>query len=185
MSAALKRPAAREEFLAWEEQQDLRHEFDGVDVVAMTGGTWAHGVIQANLAVAVGRRLRGTACRFVGNDVKISTRHGYRYPDGFVACTSAPNISTVFNEPIVLFEVWSPSTVSGDLITKNLEYLAIPSVRRYVQLAADLVGAVVFERAGEDWVGHVVAGDAVLRLPEIGIELPLSELYEGLSFTPG
>ena len=29
-----------EEFLDWERGQELRHEFDGVQPVAMTGGTW-------------------------------------------------------------------------------------------------------------------------------------------------
>jgi hypothetical protein len=28
----------------------------------------------------------------------------------------------------------------------------------------------------------VVSGDAVLAMPEIGIELPFAELYEGVSF---
>ncbi|HXA26608.1 MAG TPA: hypothetical protein VNW90_30330 [Acetobacteraceae bacterium] len=40
----------------------------------------------------------------------------------------------------------------------------------------------MFDRAGDDWVGHVVSGDVVLAMPEIGIELPLAELYEGVSF---
>ena len=39
MSDALRRPMTAEEFLAWEEAQDLRWEFDGVRPVAMTGGS--------------------------------------------------------------------------------------------------------------------------------------------------
>jgi hypothetical protein len=31
-------------------------------------------------------------------------------------------------------------------------------------------------------VGHVAAGDTVLDLPEISIELPLAEFYEGVTF---
>ncbi len=42
--------------------------------------------------------------------------------------------------------------------------------------------ATVFDRSGKDWVGHVLDGEAVLVMPEIGIELPLSELYEGVRF---
>ncbi len=30
------------EFLEWEEQQELRYEYDGFAPVAMVGGTWAH-----------------------------------------------------------------------------------------------------------------------------------------------
>ena len=49
-------------------------------------------------------------------------------------------------------------------------------------LEQDRQAATVFARVGDDWVGHVVSGDAVLAMPEIGIELPLAELYEGVSF---
>ncbi len=41
MNAVLRRPMSVEEFLAWEERQELRHEFDGIQPVAMVGGTLA------------------------------------------------------------------------------------------------------------------------------------------------
>ncbi len=40
----------------------------------------------------------------------------------------------------------------------------------------------MFERIGDDWVGHLLAAGAVLKMPEIGIELPLAELHEGSAF---
>ena len=38
MSVALRNPMTLPEFLAWEERQPLRYEFDGGGPVAMTGG---------------------------------------------------------------------------------------------------------------------------------------------------
>ena len=41
--------------------------------------------------------------------------------------------------------------------------------------------ALVFSRKAGEWVAETLAGgDAVLSMPEIGIEMPLSELYEGV-----
>ncbi len=37
MSVALRKPMTVAEFLAWEERQELRWEFDGFQPVAMTG----------------------------------------------------------------------------------------------------------------------------------------------------
>jgi Uma2 family endonuclease len=37
-----------EEYFAWEEQQELRHEYLDGEVYAMTGGTVNHGRIAAN-----------------------------------------------------------------------------------------------------------------------------------------
>jgi Uma2 family endonuclease len=80
----------------------------------------------------------------------------------------------------VIFEVLSESTARTDLITKNHEYEATPSVRRYVILEQDTPGGTMFERVGDDWVGHLLAADTMLRMPEIGLEIPLAELYEGV-----
>jgi len=68
MNVALRKPMPLAEFLDWEEQQPLRYEFDGVQPIAMTGG---HAFIQRNMAISIGGRLRGQACQFVGNDLKI------------------------------------------------------------------------------------------------------------------
>jgi Uma2 family endonuclease len=182
MNVALRKPMDLDAFLAWEERQELRHEFDGIRPVAMTGGTRAHAAIQRNLAIAVGSRLRGKTCDFFGSDLKVVTATTSRYPDGLVTCTGGTNDSTIAPEPVVIFEVLSRSTASTDHFAKNQEYASIPSVQRYVMLEQERIGATVFARAGGDWVGHVLAEDATLSMPEIGIELPLIELYEGLEF---
>jgi Uma2 family endonuclease len=170
------------DFLQWEERQELRYEFDGFQPVAMTGGIVAHARIQANLAVFVGGRLRGTPCAFLGSHLKIEVAGRIRYPDGFVVCSSVANTATVVTDPVVIFEILSPSTSSTDRILKNREYASTPSVQRYVILEQDRVAATVFERVADDWVGHILLEDAILAMPEIGIEVPLAEFYEGLAF---
>ena len=181
------RPARRHdwtivEFLQWEEQQALRYEFDGFQPVAMTGGTAAHADIQANLAASLRTRLRGKPCKFYGSDLKIEVAGHVRYPDGFVVCSPVAGKSTIVTDPVVIFEILSPSTSSTDRILKNREYAATPSVQRYVILEQDRIAAMVFERVADDWVGHVLLEDAVLVMLEIGIEVPLAEFYEGLVF---
>ena len=168
------------EFLAWEARQPLRHEFDGLRPVAMTGGTAAHALIQRNLAISIGARLRGTPCTFYGSDLKIETAGRIRYPDGFVACTPVPPRATLVRDPVTIFEVLSASTSGTDRITKNQEYAALPSVQRYVMLEQDRIGATVFARIGPDWLGHLLTDAATLALPEIGLTFPLAELYEGV-----
>ena len=101
-----------------------------------------------------------------------------RYPDAFVVCQPVPSTATVADNPVVVFEVVCESTNSTDLIDKNREYRATPSIRRYVILQQTRVAAVVFARRGQDWLSEIVAGpDAVLQLPEIDIELPMAAIY--------
>jgi len=70
MSVAMRKSMSLEEFLAWEERQEPRWEFDGFAPVAMTGGTVEQGLIQANLIQQLGNRLQGTPCRALGSHVK-------------------------------------------------------------------------------------------------------------------
>ena len=185
MSLAVSKPMTLAEFLAWEERQPLRYEFDGLRPVAMTGGTRAHATIQANLAIAIGGRLRGGPCRFFGSDLKIRTGDDHiRYPDGFVACTTGESTSTVVSDPVVIFEVLSPATAAVDRIVKAREYQATPSVQRYVMLEQDRIGATVYARAGDGWTHEILIAESMLALSEIGVVLPLAELYEGLAFPP-
>ena len=183
MNLALRKPMTLAEFLQWEEGQPLRYEFDGVGPVAMTGGTYGHSTIQRNLAFALTGRLRGKPCQFQGSDLKIQVGDGHiRYPDGMVVCSPIDRTATVVREPVVVFEVLSPSTAAKDRIVKAREYQATPSIRRYVMLEQDSVGATVYARSGETWTHEILVADSILALPEIGVSLPLAEFYEGIVF---
>ena len=179
-SATLRKPLSLDEFLAWEVQQELRWEFDGFAPVAMTGGTLAHGIIQGNLNAALNIRLRSTSCRAVGSDVAIEAAGSIRYPDVFVYCSALPPGTRVVTEPVVVFEVLSPTTADTDFGVKNVEYRDTPSIKRYVLIAQDHQRATVFARFNGDWVGHIVTEGALLEMPEIGIDVPLAELYDGV-----
>ena len=66
MANARQKPLSVEEFLEWEERQELRHEFDGVRSTAMTGGTDAHAAILQDGRVHIRGHLRGVAARCHG-----------------------------------------------------------------------------------------------------------------------
>ena len=43
-------------------------------------------------------------------------------------------------------------------------------------------GAVMFSRKAEDWVADTIADGGVLKMPEINLEIPLSDIYADLAF---
>ncbi len=181
MVAVARRGMSLAEFLAWEAEQPERWEFDGFEPVAMTGGSRAHSLIAVNLLAALVTRLRGGPCRPFNGDLKILANGRIRYPDAFVACGNGANADLVEEAPAVVFEILPPSAASTDAILKMREYRATPSIMRYVMLSQTEVAANVFVRRGEDWVAVPASEfESVLAMPEIGVELPLSEVYEGV-----
>jgi Uma2 family endonuclease len=99
-----------------------------------------------------------------------------------VVCSPVPRTATIVHDPIIVFEVLSSSTARNDRIVKAREYQATPSVRRYVMLEQDSVGATVYARSAELWTHEILIAGSGLSLPEIGVELSLAELYEGIDF---
>jgi Uma2 family endonuclease len=187
MSVALHSPLTLAEFLAWEEQQELRYEFDGFAPVAMTGGTIAHDQITFDLRTALATRLVGKPCRPLGPNVKIIVDGRARYPDALVVCRPVAPSASIAEDPVVVFEVLSEGTTETDLIDKNREYRATPSIQRYVILQQIHQVAIVFARREDGWLSEIVSGDdAVLDIPEIGISVPLHEVYAnaGLAEAP-
>ncbi|HME23522.1 MAG TPA: Uma2 family endonuclease [Acetobacteraceae bacterium] len=183
MSMPLSKPPTLEEFLAWERKQELRYEFDGFHAVAMTGGTVNHAVITDNAVDALRRRLK-SPCRAFTSNLKVLAAGKVRYPDVVVTCSPIDGSADTVPNPVVVFEVLSPSTASLDRVVKNEEYRATPSIQRYVMLEQTRIGATVFARAGESWIGTVMLGDATLELPEIGVAVALVEFYRDVDLPP-
>ena len=183
MSQLQRKPMTSGEYLAWEAKQELKWEFDGFQPVAMTGGSLAHSRIQGNLVSALNVRLRGKQCQPYGPDVKVPTVDGrYRYPDVLVTCTPKRQSLLEVTDPVVLFEVLSDSTEREDRRVKLREYSSIASVQRYVMLEQDEMLATVIARTAAGWSFAQVGPAGVLAMPEIGVEVPLAELYADVAF---
>jgi Uma2 family endonuclease len=185
MNVPVGKPWTQEQFFSWAEAQEMRYEFDGFQPVAMTGGTNAASAIGVNLLTALRTRLRGGACRPLGPDAGVETvNHAVRYPDALVTCSKFDLPERKVPGVVIAFEVLNPSSGRMDRIVKVREYAAVPSIRRYVILESSSIGLTVMERdtEGATWRTTVLTNDDILRMPEIGIEIPVAELYEDITF---
>jgi len=186
MNVALHKPWTQEQFFSWAQTQDGRYEFDGFQPVAMTGGNAGHSRVTRNLNFALQARLRGGPCEPLGPDAGVETvNKAVRYPDALVTCSKFENADHVIPGVVIVFEVLSPTSGRVDRIVKVREYAVVPSIRRYVILESSSIGLTVMERSGPDqvWQTTVLTQDDTLRMPEIGTEIPVTEIYEGLSFS--
>ena len=172
------------EFLAWEERQDRRWEFDGFAPVGMTGGTNEHEAIGTRLRTLLDLHLIGKPCRVRGPTMKIEVAGRIRYPDAFVTCAPIPRGVTVAPDPVIVFEVLSPSTSRTDRISKLGEYFAAPSIQRYVILEQDSIAATVFVRRRDSWSVQVLTGGETMTMPEIDAAISLSGIYAGVELAP-
>jgi Uma2 family endonuclease len=185
MSSALPKPWTTDQFLAWAEIQDMRYEFDGTAPVAMTGGTVNHGLIMRNLHRALDARLRSGKCVPLGPDVGLATvGTKIRYPDALITCSQLSGASRTVPGVVIVFEIVSPGSGQTDRIIKVGEYAAVPSIRRYIIIESTTTGLLALHRpeSTDHWAAAALTIDDVLSLPEIGIEVPVQEFYDGVAF---
>lgn len=178
-----------EDYLAGELVSSVKHEYLAGAVYAMSGASNAHNIVAVNIVGALHSRLRGKRCRPFNSDTKIRVRlpthWRFYYPDASVICRPNPQTDSFQDEAAVIFEVLSRSSRRIDEGEKKDAYLSIPSLVVYVLLEQSAPAAVIFRRTEHGFVRETLEGpSAVLALPEIEIDLPLAEVYEGVEFTP-
>lgn len=83
--------------------------------------------------------------------------------------------------PSVVFEILSESTRTIDEREKRMAYLSLPSLDAYVRIEQERCEVVVEYRTNEGWRREVLGCEAVVRLPTVGVEFPVVELYERLA----
>ena len=138
-----------EEYLEWESQQEIRHEYVNGELFAMTGGTIPHNDIALNLYRALYPHLRSRGCRVNVSDVKvqISPASPYYYPDVIVSCDPQDlNARKFIQFPQVIVEVLSPSTETKDRGEKFIYYQTMPSLQEYVLIDPEKVAVECYRR---------------------------------------
>jgi Uma2 family endonuclease len=181
MDTVLVTPLTTETFLAWEDRQEGRYEFDGRNVIAMTGGSFAHQDIVYNLRGLLGRILSGQPFR-VGQEMRLRIGAQIRYPDVMVCAGPIDQTIRTVTDAVAIFEVLSDDTAATDRVEKLIEYSNVPSLRSYVLLEQTTIGATLLRRdLGGEWTATAhTTGE--LALPGLNISIPMPDIYQGLTF---
>jgi Uma2 family endonuclease len=125
-----------DEYLAWERDQPVRHEFFHGEVFAMAGGSMRHNALCASVIEVLRTQLRGR-CVVLTSDQRVvaARRERYVYPDISVVCgpvVAEPGASDVLANPTTIVEVLSNSTEQYDRGLKWDGYQRIESLTDYV-----------------------------------------------------
>jgi Uma2 family endonuclease len=190
MSAAKKlNRITEEDYLEGELVSPVKHEYLGGIVYAMAGASNLHNDIAGNTYHAFRNRLRGRPCKPYNSDTKIRLgvegRYRFYYPDVSVTCKPNPPRDSFQDEPALIVETISRATRRADEGEKKDAYLTIPSLGVYLLVEQESATVVAYRRTPGGFVQDIYQGlDAVIPLPEVGTELPLAEIYEGVEFVP-
>ena len=181
MDTVLDCPWTTERFLAWEDRQEGKHEFDGRRVVRLAGSSVAHQRIVMNTRTVLTVLLAGGPIH-VTHSMRLRAGPRVRYPDVIVCAGPLDQTTRTLDDAIAIFEVLSDDTATTDRVEKVIDYAMLPSLRSYVLLEQTAIAATLFRRdTGGPWIATPHTGGS-LTLAGIEISLPLADVYQGLTF---
>ena len=188
MPAAAARPLtlSPEDYFAWEQTQEARHEYHFGEVFPTPGGTLEHATLIMNLGVALAVALRDSDCRVLSEAMRVEVLRGaqYVYPDVTVLCGPpefATDRPTTLTNPTVVCEVLSPETAAYDRGEKLALYRGVASVETVLYADPDRRWVQQVRKAGSTWVRDEPVTDAPVRVDALGVTLSLADLYRGLA----
>lgn len=186
----MSRPAARHrytyaEYLAYERDSELKHEFDDGEILAMAGGSLRHSALASRVSAAL-EAARPQGCVAFQSDLRIRVLATGRatYPDATMICGAIerdpadPSGATVTN-PTLLVEVLSPSTEQVDRGEKWHQYQTIPSLKEYVLVGQGPPRVERYRRLPSGAWEYTEATAGVVTLCT-GAQLDLARLYDAL-----
>lgn len=178
------RPITVEQFLDMDFGTDRKFELIDGTIRAMTGGTPAHARVSGNIFAYLHARLRGTGCRAYNSDMGVRIDETeLRYPDVSVFCGNPASRDReagerAYGDPLIVFEVLSPSTRAIDESEKLQAYRSIESVQTVVFVDPDAELSRVVQRIGAtSWRDDLFAQPHDIELPALNLSIPHDEIF--------
>lgn len=177
-----------EEYLEWEERQEIRYEYAEGEVYAMTGGTIPHSAIAVNFVSLLKNQLRSRGCQVLNSDAKvgISEKGSFFYPDVKVTCDKRDRTALKFVQyPCLIAEVLSPATEAYDRGNKFAQYRKLESLKEYVLISSESISVELFRlnEKGKWELTPYVEGDEI-ELTSLDLKFSIELLYEDVNLAP-
>ncbi|MBF0242932.1 MAG: Uma2 family endonuclease [Desulfamplus sp.] len=178
-----------EDYLEFEKNSELKHEYFDGEIFAMVGARKNHNRVSSNTSRILGNQLLNRPCDVFISDmrVKIPEIEKYTYPDIVVACDKVEFIEEELDSllnPVVIIEILSDTTESYDRGLKFTHYRLIESLQEYILISQYHCQVEKFKRDKEGtWVYSSVEDmKASVKIDSINCELALSEIYYRVEF---
>jgi Uma2 family endonuclease len=170
------------EYVSYERESGLKHEYAAGEVFAMAGGSKRHNALKSRIEFAI-RSALPPDCETYSSDQKvyIAAYDKAVYPDILVVCgkpESPPSDAHALSNPLLVVEVLSDSTEDYDRGEKRLANQSLPSLKEYVLVAQNEQLVERYRRREDGWQYWETRSGSVPFVTGGAIEL--SEMYADL-----
>lgn len=190
MSAIPKTKLTAKDYLDFERNSDIKHEFYDGEIFAMSGAKWNHNVISWNIGGELRQKLKDKKCSVCPGDMRVFVPETglYTYPDLVVVCGEPQfqdDVHDTLLNPILLIEVLSETTESYDRGKKFQHYRSIESLQEYIMVSQDEARVEKYVRHGDGFwlLSEAVGIHSEIEFSSIECCILLSEIYDKVDFS--
>lgn len=167
------------EYLAGEQDGQIRHELIAGQPYAMTGESDIHNKLSGNFFAELRNALKrgNSPCSIYINDMKVKVKHDFYYPDVMVSCNHEDNISNYYEtQPVLIAEVLPPSTRRFDKTHKRQMYQTLESLQEYLLIDQERAEIEVFNRKSGWQAEYFYPGDSI-HFQSIDVTVAVEDIY--------
>ncbi len=175
-------PMTPAEYLAWDRQQEDRHEYVDGEIIAMAGVSRKHNLIAGNIHTSINNQIANRPCEVYMESLRVRvsiTR--YRLPDVMATCEEPKFEDGVFDtllNPQFIVEVRSKSTQLTDMAAKLNEYKLIESLTDYLIALQDEKMILHYVRSGAGWNLRIYAlPEETIDIESLNVTLTMEDIY--------
>ena len=183
------KPMTLDEFLRWDDGTETHYELIGGFPVAMAPPAEAHRILAMRLGSRIDAALskrRPCNAQIEAGVIRADRADTYFEADIAATCEGNEAGRQAVKDPFLIVEILSPSTERHDRRVKLPAYRQIATVQEIVLIASDGLYVELHRRAGGQWITEILrVREAAIALTSVGIEVPMSDLYEGIAIDDG
>jgi Uma2 family endonuclease len=172
------------EFIEFEEQNDIRHEFHYGRLYPIASASNKHNRVKQNVVYALRSHFLERGCVIFDENLKLQIIEDgkYNYPDVMLTC-DAQDIDAEFiiKNPSLIVEVSSKSTARYDKTDKFEDFQKVASIQYYLIVESRWQSIILYSRTENPnlWIYQLFnAPNDIVAFPKLGFELSLETIYK-------
>jgi Uma2 family endonuclease len=172
-----------EEYFEFEQNSETRHEFIEGQIIPIPQKNKISNRIAGRLGVYFLELLDGNIFDTFFKTIKLSTIRNrcYRYPDVMIVPVIDDEDEYIVYNPVLIVEVYSPSTEKTDRNEKLKEYSKIPSLQYYLLVSQEETVIELYKRNGNVFeYSFFTEKSDIIDLVFFDVKLTLDDIYKNI-----
>ncbi len=173
-----------EEYFAFEESSEVRHEFHNGELFIVSGTTKTHNLLVDNIKDIIKKKFRPRGCQVFSENVKVELEKEkrYVYPDVVLTCHEFDKRDEiVVRFPSLIVEVLSEGTSGYDRGLKFQRYRTLSTLQYYLLIEQTPFLAELYSRTDSRhlWTYRAFTeAEDIILFPSLDFSMTVKDIYE-------